>query len=238
MPMIPSSVSTSTRQALRRLACAPANPYGAAMRTGRTSTIFMIYPSLASRHARTMVGAGSLMQVKSVMATALRYWQRRSVRPAAKEGGNIENGLLNRMAYGGKATVRNEASRRRMARIFRNGIHLRSFVVAGRRTEGRLPCCVRFNRLGAARRVVAQPAGEFGKRGRCLRLVPRAKIIDAGRHHRDADDTVEVFIESGADDDVGILVDLLANAGRSFLDLVQHEVLAAGDGDDEAAGAL
>src|ERR1700757_2171063 len=52
-----------------------------------------------------------------------------------------------------------------------------------------------------------------------LRLARRAKIIDAGRYHRDADDTFQAFIESGADDDVGVLVGLFANAGSSFVDL-------------------
>jgi len=46
-----------------------------------------------------------------------------------------------------------------------------------------------------------------------------AEIIDAGRHYRDADDTFQAFIESGADDDVGVLVGLFANAGSSFVDL-------------------
>ena len=71
-----------------------------------------------------------------------------------------------------------------------------------------------------------------------MRLARRANIIDASRHHRDADDTFQTFIESGADDDVGVLIDLFANAGRGFVDLEQHEVLAASDGDYEATGAL
>ena len=47
-------------------------------------------------------------------------------------------------------------------------------------------------------------------------------IIDAGRHHRDADDAFEAFVEGRADDDVGVLVDLLADAGSSFVDLVER----------------
>jgi hypothetical protein len=54
---------------------------------------------------------------------------------------------------------------------------------------------------------------------RWLRLARRAKIIDASRHHRDADDIFQAFIESGADDDVGVLIDLFANAGRGFAPL-------------------
>jgi hypothetical protein len=39
-----------------------------------------------------------------------------------------------------------------------------------------------------------------------LGLARRAKIIDAGRHHGNADDTFQALIETGADDDVGVLV--------------------------------
>jgi len=53
---------------------------------------------------------------------------------------------------------------------------------------------------------------------RCLRLARRAKIIDASRHHLDADDIFQALIESEADDDVGVLIDLFANAGRGFVD--------------------
>jgi len=37
--------------------------------------------------------------------------------------------------------------------------------------------------------------------------------VDAGRHHGDADDAFESLVEGCADDDVGFLVDLLADAG-------------------------
>jgi hypothetical protein len=53
-----------------------------------------------------------------------------------------------------------------------------------------------------------------------LRLARRAEIIDAGRHHRDANDTLQALIERRADDDVGVRVGLIANAGSSFVDLV------------------
>ena len=49
-------------------------------------------------------------------------------------------------------------------------------------------------------------------------------MVDAGRHHRDADDAFEPLVEGGADDDVGVLVDLLADAGGGFVDLVEREV--------------
>src|SRR6267378_3591761 len=93
--------------------------------------------------------------------------------------------------------------------------------------------------VGDAAAVVAQPAGEVRQRAfRRLRLASLANIIDAGRHHRDADDTIQAFIERRADDYVGVRVGLIANAGSSFVDLEQHQVPAAGDGDDEATGAL
>jgi len=52
-----------------------------------------------------------------------------------------------------------------------------------------------------------------------LRLARRIGIIDAGRHHRNPDDTFQAFIERRADDDVGVRVCLFANAGGSFVDL-------------------
>jgi hypothetical protein len=55
----------------------------------------------------------------------------------------------------------------------------------------------------------------------------------AGRHHRHADDAVEAFVEGRADYDVGLGIDLLADASGGFVDLVKGEVLAAGDRDQE-----
>jgi hypothetical protein len=54
--------------------------------------------------------------------------------------------------------------------------------------------------------------------------------VNAGRHHRHADDAVEAFFEGRADDDVGS-VDLFADAGGGFVNLVKSEALAASDGD-------
>jgi hypothetical protein len=53
--------------------------------------------------------------------------------------------------------------------------------------------------------------------------------VDAGRHYRHPDDAIEAFFEGRADDDVGVGVDLLADAAGGFVDLVKSEVLAAGD---------
>jgi hypothetical protein len=53
--------------------------------------------------------------------------------------------------------------------------------------------------------------------------------VDAGRRHRHPDDADEAFIKGRAHDDVGLGVDLLADAAGGFVDLVKGEVLAAGD---------
>ena len=45
-----------------------------------------------------------------------------------------------------------------------------------------------------------------------LRLPRRVGVVDAGRDHRNADDAVQAFVEGGADDDVGVLVGLFADA--------------------------
>ena len=62
--------------------------------------------------------------------------------------------------------------------------------------------------------------------------------LDAGRNDGDADDAVEALVEGGAEDDVGVRIDFLADAARRFIDFVEGEVGTAGDGDEEAAGAL
>ena len=70
------------------------------------------------------------------------------------------------------------------------------------------------------------------------RVARDQRLFDAGGNDGDADDAVEGLVEGGADDDVGVLVDFLANPGRGFVDLEQRQVLAAGDRDQQAAGAL
>ena len=67
--------------------------------------------------------------------------------------------------------------------------------------------------VGQATVVVAQPDGEFRQGVHRLRLARRAEIVDAGRHHGDADDTVQAVIEGGADDDIGVLVRPLPESG-------------------------
>ena len=66
----------------------------------------------------------------------------------------------------------------------------------------------------------------------------RQGIVDPGRDHRNADDAVEALVEGRADDDIGILVDLAADPRCRFVDFVEREVAAAGDGDEQALGAL
>src|SRR5207253_9684586 len=64
------------------------------------------------------------------------------------------------------------------------------------------------------------------------------RLLDARRDDGNADDAVERFVEGGADDDVGVLVHFLANPRGGFVDFEQSEVLAAGDRDQQPAGAL
>src|SRR5690242_17464170 len=98
----------------------------------------------------------------------------------------------------------------------------------GRRAPQLRLGCAMLDPLRAAKVLAPKPAGELVKRARWLRLWRCAgintEIIDAGRHHRDADDAFEAVVERGADDDVGVGIDLLANAGRGFVDLEQREV--------------
>ena len=47
-----------------------------------------------------------------------------------------------------------------------------------------------------------------------------AGVVDAGRHHLHADAVLlQAVVEGGADDDVGVLICLFADAGGSFVDL-------------------
>src|ERR1019366_7721927 len=49
----------------------------------------------------------------------------------------------------------------------------------------------------------------------------RRILIDAGGDHRNAHDAVEALVESRAQNDIGLLVDLLANAACRFVDLIE-----------------
>jgi hypothetical protein len=48
--------------------------------------------------------------------------------------------------------------------------------------------------------------------------------FDAGGHHRHPDDAVEAFVEGRAHDDVGVGVDLLADAAGGLVNLIKGEV--------------
>ena len=137
-----------------------------------------------------------------------------------------------------------------------------AFDIAGRtlrRRGGRLRRGCRLELLGAfgqARIVGAQAGGQFRQtvvrrgrggsrrsgRGRDRRggggIARNLRLLDAGGDDGNADDAVERFVEGGADDDVGVLVHFLANPGGGFVDFEQREILAAGDRDQQAAGAL
>src|SRR5204863_153913 len=60
------------------------------------------------------------------------------------------------------------------------------------------------------------------------------RLVDTGRNDRDADDAFERLIESSTDNDVGVLIDLLANARCGLVHLIEREVLAASDGYEKA----
>ena len=74
--------------------------------------------------------------------------------------------------------------------------------------------------VGDATAVMSQPFGEISEPAFSrLRLARHAGVVDAGRHHRDADDAFQAVVECGADDDVAVLVRLLSNSSGGFLDL-------------------
>ncbi len=76
-------------------------------------------------------------------------------------------------------------------------------------------------------------ASGVGAAGRCA-----GDLIDAGGHDRDADHAVEAFVEGRADDDIGVVIDLFADAGCRLIDLVEREIAAAGDGNQQASRAF
>src|SRR5262245_56900963 len=63
-------------------------------------------------------------------------------------------------------------------------------------------------------------------------------IVDARCHYRDPNDAFEAFIEGCADNDVGVVIDLLTNACGRFVDLVKGEILPARNRDQQTPGAL
>ena len=118
--------------------------------------------------------------------------------------------FLDQVAHSGGATALIEASRSRMARIFRNRF---ASPVSGWRAaaEGRTlslgrRCACRSGRLCDGSR--SEPYGKFRQRARWLGPAHRSRDYQCRSHHGDADDTFQACIEGGADDDVGVLVGL------------------------------
>ena len=62
-------------------------------------------------------------------------------------------------------------------------------------------------------------------------------LIDTGGDDRNAHNAIKGGIEGGAEDDVGFLVDLLADAACRLVDFVQSEIVAAGNRDQESSRA-
>ena len=77
--------------------------------------------------------------------------------------------------------------------------------------------------VGDAPAVIADLARELFERAFSgLRLAHVTGVVDAGRHHGDADDAFERFVERRADNDVGVLIDFLADTGCSLVDFVER----------------
>ena len=62
--------------------------------------------------------------------------------------------------------------------------------------------------------------------------------LDPGGDDRDADLAFHIVVERRAPDDVGVGVDQFLDVAGGLVDLHQAHVLAAGDRDDDALGAL
>src|SRR3989442_10090470 len=63
-------------------------------------------------------------------------------------------------------------------------------------------------------------------------------LAEAGGNDRHADLVLEAVVDDRAEDDVGVLVGRLLDDARRLLDLVQRQVGAAGEVDQDALGAL
>src|SRR5713226_10539743 len=93
-----------------------------------------------------------------------------------------------------------------------------------------------LNPVHNATAVVADFAGELSERTfRRLCVTCHAGVVDASRHHRNADDPFQTFVEGRTNDDIGVLIDFFADTGRSFVDLVKREVFAARDRDKKTS---
>src|SRR3546814_8777371 len=81
-----------------------------------------------------------------------------------------------------------------------------------------------------------RPCGSAAFGSAEIRLVCRP--VDTGGDDRDADQAFESFVECGAEDDVRIRIDFLADTGRSLVDFEERQVAAAGDRNQQALRAL
>ena len=98
------------------------------------------------------------------------------------------------------------------------------------------------DRLRAGREGLDR-AGPIGRRGDRTGGSGRLKdlgrhVVHSGRHDRDADLAVQRRIEGGAEDDVGVLINLGRDGVGSLVNLQQGHVHAAGDVDQHGLGAL
>src|SRR5262245_66497506 len=66
----------------------------------------------------------------------------------------------------------------------------------------------------------------------------QAGAVEAGGDHRHADLVGQPVVDDGAEDDVGVAVGRRVDDLRRLVDLEQAEVLAAGDDEQDADGAL
>ena len=55
------------------------------------------------------------------------------------------------------------------------------------------------------------------------------RLLDARRDDGDTNNAIQILVKGGADNNVGVLIDLLADPRGGFIDLEQRQVLAAGD---------
>ena len=101
------------------------------------------------------------------------------------------------------------------------------------------------NRLGLARGDGFGLAGS-GLRPQALRhfgqpclgkvgVLRASHHIDAGGHNRNPDNALQALVECRAQDDIGIIIDFLADAAGSLVHFIQRQVIAAGDRDQQAA---
>src|SRR5690606_13239928 len=65
----------------------------------------------------------------------------------------------------------------------------------------------------------------------------RATLFQSGGNHRYAEASFQAIIEDRAHDDVGIVADLLADAGRGFVNLEQRHVAPTRNRDENALGS-